>query len=88
MLPVIDLDYPFLSAKISKFIQNQCFDQNILTAPRRSGDNVGPGMTLFVMPGLIRHLLLLQRLGRVRPGSAKGLPEDRGEGDRKGRHRS
>ena len=31
MLPVIDLDYPFLSANISKFIQNQCFDQNILT---------------------------------------------------------
>ena len=31
MLPVIDLDYPFLPANISKFIQNQCFDQNILT---------------------------------------------------------
>ena len=31
MLPVIDLDYPFLPANISKFVQNQCFDQNILT---------------------------------------------------------
>ena len=35
---------------------------------------------LLVMPGLPRHLLLLQHLGWVGAGGSEGLPEDSKEG--------
>ncbi len=67
MLPVIDLDYPFLPANISKFVQNQCFDQNILTgaAPFLSS-LIGSEVYQIRYIGFHKHLLL-KRLWQAQP---------------------